>query len=329
MKQINNKAQRGWLLVFYSIPSRDVRNRVKIWRKLAKAGAVNLKGSVSILPMSDDTYEFCQWLVSEVKAMKGEATFVKAERIETMIDSEVADLFILQRAKDYHAIGKKLGDIAQKVSSIKKGSESQSIKSVSRSLHALEREFEEVRKIDFFSSDDAEALEKKFKELESDMKKYSVAAVKHKSVIVPRDIKEYQGKVWVTRKRPFVDRMASAWLIKRFIDPRAIFSFVDEQEAKLPEGDAVTFDMRNAALTHIADMCTFEVILKSFGLKTEPLMKIASIVHELDLKDEKKKNAESRGIEEILKGIRKTAGSDEEAIEKGMAVFEMLYASKT
>jgi hypothetical protein len=246
-----------------------------------------------------------------------------------MSGSEVAELFILQRAKDYHAIEKKLGDIAQKVNSIRKGSRNQGIKNISRSLHTIAREFEEVRKIDFYSSGTAKALEKKVKELEADTKKYSVAAVKQKAVIVQRNIKQYQGRVWVTRKRPFVDRMASAWLIKRFIDPRAVFRFVDEQDTKQPDGDAVTFDMRNAELTHIADMCTFEVILKSFNLKAKPLLKIASIVHELDMKDEKQKNFESRGIEEILTGIRKTAGSDEEAIEKGMAVFEMLYASKT
>jgi hypothetical protein len=135
--------------------------------------------------------------------------------------------------------------------------------------------------------------------------------------------------VWITRKKPFVDRMASAWLIRRFVDKNASFDFIDEKDAEAVGKGSVVFDMRGGEFTHAGDMCTFQVIIKSFGLKDKTLKKIAEIVHDLDMKDEKYKATEAKGLEDILIGIRKTAKDDDDALEKGMAVFEMLYVSKT
>jgi hypothetical protein len=150
----------------------------------------------------------------------------------------------------------------------------------------------------------------------------------HIPAIVPKRIKDYQGKIWVTRKRPFVDRMASAWLIRKFIDPAASFDFIDEKEVAHLGKDMVAFDVMDGEFTHIGDMCTFEVFIKSFNLVDRRIKKIAAIVHELDIKDDKYKTAEARGIEEILTGIRKTAKDDHDALQRGMAIFEMLYESK-
>jgi len=325
-----NKKGSGWLLIFYSVPSSPVNNRVRIWRRLAKAGAVHLKGAVSILPFSDEAYEFCQWLVSEVASMNGEGAFVKADKIETMKEEEIIALFDQQRGKDYLLIEKKLGEIERKVDSIRKGSRVQNNKELSHSFNKLLREFEEVKKIDFFSSRVGSALEKKFKQLEADIRALSVpSSIKQKFMVVPGRIEDYQGRRWITRKKPFVDRMASAWFIRKFIDKKAVFRFIDEQDLEGFDNKSTAFDIRGGEFTHIADMCTFEVLLKSFGFKNKPLQKIAAIVHELDIKDERQKNSESSGIEEILTGIRKTVKNDEEALEKGIAIFEMLYVSKT
>jgi hypothetical protein len=123
--------------------------------------------------------------------------------------------------------------------------------------------------------------------------------------------------------------MASAWLIRRFVDPKAVFKFIKEDETTNPEGGFVTFDMKNGEFTHQGDLCTFEVMIKVFGLKDKALKKMAQIVHEIDLKDEKYPAPEAQGIEELLKGIRKTGKADGEILEKGMALFELLYASIT
>ena len=148
--------------------------------------------------------------------------------------------------------------------------------------------------------------------------------------MLTRKIEDFQNKKWVTRKRPFVDRMASSWLIRKFIDRNAEFKFMEEKETGLLAGkDIVTFDVKDGDFTHHADLCTFEALVRSFGIKDKVVKKIAEIVHELDVKDEKFKVDEARGIEGLLSGIRKTAKSDAEALEKEMEVFEMLYASKT
>ena len=146
--------------------------------------------------------------------------------------------------------------------------------------------------------------------------------------ISPARIEDYQDKTWVTRKKPFVDRFASAWLIKKFIDKNASFAFIDEKGLDSVGEDDISFDIRGGRFTHAGDLCTFEVLMKSFNLKDKTLRKILEIVHELDLKDDKFRTPEAKGIEDILSGIRKTAKDDYECLEKGMAIFEMLYVSR-
>ena len=141
-------------------------------------------------------------------------------------------------------------------------------------------------------------------------------------------IEEYQDKTWATRKRPFVDRFASAWLIKKFIDENASFVFIDENNLDKMDKDVIPFDIRGGRFTHAGDLCTFEVLMKSFSLKDKTLRKIAEIVHELDVKDDKFRNPEAKGIEDILSGIRKTAKDDNESMGKGIAIFEMLHVSR-
>jgi hypothetical protein len=123
--------------------------------------------------------------------------------------------------------------------------------------------------------------------------------------------------------------MASAWLIKRFIDPKASFVFIDERGIASLGNTTVAFDMRGAAFTHVGDLCTFEVLVKSFGIKDKAVKKISEIVHDLDVKDDKYGKPETAGVEDILAGIRKTAKDDADGLERGMAAFEMLYQSKS
>jgi hypothetical protein len=123
--------------------------------------------------------------------------------------------------------------------------------------------------------------------------------------------------------------MASAWLIKRFIDSKASFAFIDERDTASLDNTTVTFDVRGAAFTHVGDLCTFEVLVKSFGIKDKAVKRIAEIVHDLDVKDNKYHKPETAGVEDILAGIRKTAKNDTDGLERGMAVFEMLYQSES
>jgi hypothetical protein len=303
---------------------------MKVWRKLIKAGAVQLKGSVYILPFNDDHYEFLQWLASEIAGMKGEAGFVKIERVDTMSDPEIIALFNRQRASDYKVIEKALGDIERKLSSTQKGGKSQNLPGISDQIARLRKDFEAVKRTDFFSSDAGKSLAARIKQAEAETRRHSGKGAKKTgpASIMPQSPGDYQGKTWTTRKRPFIDRMASAWLIRKFIDRDASFVFVDEEDMGTVAGHHIAFDVRGGEFTHTGDLCTFEVLIRSFGLKDKALRKIAEIVHDLDMKDEKYNAAEAKGLEDILTGIRLTIRDDAEALEKGMQIFEMLYVSK-
>jgi hypothetical protein len=318
-----------WLLFFYSVPSRPVRNRVAIWRKLHKAGALQFKGAVYILPCNEDHNELLAWLVSEVVSLKGEASFIRVEKTEMENNQQIIDLFNEQREIAYQRILREIEDIERELSSTKIGVASQYKKKLAKQIRKTHRDFEDIKKIDFFVSKTGLEAGTRIDGLVMAFNGLSGSEIeKHPGTMAASLIKDYQNKIWVTRKRPFVDRFASAWLIRRFIDENAAFSFIDENDLDNMAEDVVPFDIRGVRFTHAGDQCTFEVLMKSFNLKDKALRKIAEIVHELDVKDNKFRTSEAKGIEDILLGIRKTAKCDHEALGKGMAIFEMLYISK-
>lgn len=318
-----------WLLIFYSVPSNPVSNRMKIWRKLAKAGAVQLKGSVYILPANEEHEEFLQWLIGEVKSMGGDGAFVRSAEIKTMANDDIVQLFTTQVGEEYNRLEKFLDVLERKVQSIRKGSKSEEGKGLAGQAAKITKELEETGKRDWFNSPAGLAIKKRLHTLQTALREAGGKAPGEVSSIASRRIQDYQGKTWATRKNPFVDRMASAWLIKRFIDPKASFAFIDERDVAALDASTVAFDLRGAAFTHVGDLCSFEVLVKSFGIKGKAVKNIAEIVHDLDVKDDKYGKPEAAGIEEILAGIRKTAENDADGLERGMAAFEMLYQSKS
>ena len=318
-----------WLLIFYSVPSHPVSNRMKIWRKLAKAGAVQLKGAVYILPATEEHEEFCQWLIGEVKSMGGDGAFVRTADVRTMTDAEIRRLFTAQADQEYHRIEKSVEVLERRVQSIRKGTKSEGGKRLSAEAVKFTKELEEVGRRDYFQASRGQALRKRVQALEAGLREVGKKAPEKAIPITLKRAHDFQGKAWATRKNPFVDRMASAWLIKRFIDPKAAFTFIDERDVASLDAATVAFDMRSAAFTHVGDLCTFEVLVRSFGIRDKAVRKIAEIVHDLDVKDDKYGRPETSGIEDILAGIRKTAKNDADGLERGMAAFEMLYQSKS
>lgn len=133
-----------------------------------------------------------------------------------------------------------------------------------------------------------------------------------------------RGRTWVTRKGIHVDRMASAWLIRRFIDPAARFKYVASKGYR-PEPGELRFDMFEAEFTHAGDSCTFEVLLEHFNLDDHALRLIAEIVHDIDLKDTKFDREEAAGIDRLIAGIAMAHKEDEERLAKALPVFDGLY----
>jgi hypothetical protein len=322
-------SQLEWLLTFYSVPSHPVSNRMKIWRKLAKAGAVQLKGSVYILPATEEHEEFLQWLIGEVKSMGGDGAFVRTAEIKNMTNADLRRLFTTQADQEYHLLEKTIDVLERKIQSIRKGTKSEEGKRLADQAAKVMKEFEAARRRDYFESSTGSVLKKRIKALEAGFLDARGKAPEGASSIVARRTQDYQGRIWATRKNPFVDRMASAWLIKRLIDPKASFVFIKERDIASLGNTTVAFDVRGAAFTHVGDLCTFEVLVKSFGIKDPAVKNIAEIVHDLDVRDDKFGKPEATGVEDILSGIRKTAKTDADGLARGMAVFEMLYQSKS
>jgi hypothetical protein len=325
---VKTKAQE-WLLIFYSVPSHPVSNRMMIWRKLAKAGAVQLKGAVYILPATEEHEELLQWLIGEVKSMGGDGAFVRSAEIRTMADADIRRIFTLQADQEYHRLEKALDVLERKIQSIRKGTKNEDSKRLADQVAKIAKEFEGIARRDFFNSSTGQPIKKRVQALEDGLRDAKKKLPEEAASIVAKRPADYQGKIWATRKNPFVDRMASAWLIKRFVDPKASFTFIDERAVASLDNKTVAFDMRGAAFTHVGDLCTFEVLVKSFGIKDKAVKKIAEIVHDLDVKDDKYGKPETTGVEDILAGIRKTAKNDADGLERGMAAFEMLFQSKT
>lgn len=320
----------GWLFFLYKVPSRPVNKRMKIWRKLNKAGAIQFKGAAYVLPCTENHYEFFDWLVSEVSTLGGEAALIKTVHVENIKDDDLVKLFNEQRESEYQKPAKSVQNLARKVASIRKGSKMPDPGTLQVQLSKCLREYEEVHSLDFFASEAGVALHGKIEELRKTIESFAPEnSLRKDTAISVKNTTDFQGKTWVTRPNPFVDRMAAAWLVKNFIDPGAVFSFVEESKLSQIDKHMVSFDVRNGEFTHVGDLCTFEVLLKAFDLKDKKLKKIAEVVHDLDMKDDKYSSAEAKGLENILSGIRNSSNNDSETLEKGMAIFAMLYAALT
>ena len=324
-----------WLLFFYSIPATPVNNRVKIWRKLIKTGAVQLKGGVYILPHSEEHHEALQWMLAELSGLKGEGLLITTDSIEPLQQREIIALFDEQRRPEYQEIAVKIDEYSGRIRNLRKGGKDKKSTPLFRQYEKIQANFQTIQQRDFFQSElgrelatQITALRKQLEELTAVEKGQKAAP----SIALPngREIKNFSGLIWLTRKRPFVDRMASAWLIRRFIDAQATFAFRDETELKDLNGEhEVSYDVRNGDFTHIGDLCTFEVLLKSFGLEEKGLTYLSRIVHDIDIKDGKFATPEAHVIEMIVKGIRNRTLSDSQTLEQGISIFEALYLSIT
>ncbi len=330
MVQVN---KLEWLLFFYSIPASPVNNRMKIWRKLLKTGAVQLKGGVYILPYSEERHEALQWLLAELPELKGEGLLLRTDSIEPLQQQEIVALFDEQRRQQYQELAGRVDEFAGRLRNLQKGGSDRRSTSLFRQYERLQADLLAIRQRDFFDSETGRELSERLAALRRGLEELGATGRKTDSRVsatLPdrRDIADFTGLTWLTRRRPFVDRMASAWLIRRFIDPGAVFAFSDEEGLSATRGGReVSFDVRQGDFTHVDDLCTFEVLIHSFGLADRGLSRLAEIVHDIDIKDGRFAAAEAPTVELIIRGIRNLNLPDQETLEQGMAVFEALYRS--
>jgi hypothetical protein len=299
-----------WLLLLYGLPAKGNTARVTLWRKLKKYGAIQLKTSAYVLPDRPEHYERFQWLATEIRDSGGEATLIRVAKIEGVADQQIIQLFNEARETEYEEVSVNCrGAIAGR----KRSSKGELVSEAAK----LRRRFHEIKEVDYFGSPAADDTEMVLQRLEK------ILAPKSQGVAKPRlEVKDFRGKTWLTRPRPGIDRAGSAWLIRRFIDPRAKFVFASEP-GKYPR--ALAFDMADVEFSHHGEDCTFETLMKRFGIVDKVAAKIAEMVHDADLEDGKFQRHECIGLNAALSGWARTKMSDLELLAKGIECFEGLY----
>ena len=284
-----------WLLLIHQLPPKPDYFRVKVWRRLHALGAVAIKNSVYALPFSTQATEDFQWLRKEITAGGGEASVCRATFVDGLSDTEIEGLFRTARDAEYA----ELTSAAEQATG-------------TAEIARLERRLRDITALDHFAADGRKAAEAAMAKL----KTHATGRGKHERS------KQRRGVTWVTRPDVHVDRIASAWLIKRFIDPRARFVFGEAREG------AVTFDMFDGDYTHEGDRCTFEVLLQRFALDQDPaLSAIGEMVHDVDLKDGKFGREETPGFARFISGIVQRHARDAARIERGSELLNDLYES--
>lgn len=305
-----------WLLLIHQIPPKPDYLRVKISRRLRKIGAVAIKNSVYALPRDDETLEDFQWTLREIAEGGGEASICEAKFVDGLSNEQVEALFNAARQADYAPIAQEVRELLrQQPKATDQKREFEAV--VSR----LRRRLSEAVAIDFFDCEARQAAEGLVSELEASMGTDDARPGTGRG-----RASEFCGRTWVTRKGLRVDRMASAWLIRRFIDPRATFKFVPPRGYRAEEGE-LRFDMFEAEFTHEGDHCTFEVLVQRIGLDAPGLRPVAEIVHDIDLKDGKFGRPEKAGIERLIIGICTAHEDDEARLARGFELFDSLYES--
>jgi len=315
-------APARWLLLIHQLPAKPAYLRVKVWRRLQALGAVAVKNAVYALPAGEQAQEDFEWLLKEIAEGGGEGLICEARLIDGLSDEEVRAMFNKARDADYDALAKEARALGEALA----GSTDMTVRADARAkLVRLKADAGRVVALDFFGANGRETLDGLLATLDALVQENGPMTAIQGSVSAGREGGgALTGRVWVTRTGVHVDRIASAWLIRRFIDPQARFKFVPAK-GYAPEPSELRFDMFEAEFTHEGDRCTFEVLLARAGLDDPPLAAIGEIVHDIDLKDTKFGRAEATGIAHLIEGLSAGNQDDQARIERGAAMLDDLY----
>lgn len=301
---VQKRVRTAWLLLAFSLPAKRASKRVEIWRKLQRYGTVALGNSGYLLPSDPNNEERFQWLATAIRRYGGEASVVRVESIDNLSPAQLKGRFSEARVKEYQ-------EVIQQIQSLTRHGASTQTR-----LARLRNRFQEIVEIDFFDSPLQDRVRELLEQASSPNSTSTAARV---------NPKEYKNRVWVTRPRPGVDRCASAWLIRRFIDQKCRFAFAPED--RVPAG-AVPYDMfHESGFGHRGGDCTFETLEKDFRIRDPRVAVIGQMIHDADLLDNRYGRKEGYGVDEILKGWARQGLADEKLLDRGMELIEGLYHS--
>ncbi len=306
MAVTDNESSTPWLLLTFSLPAKRASQRVEVWRKLQRYGAVPLGNSGYLLPNNPTNQERFEWLATAIRKYAGEASVVMVQSIDNLSAPQLIGRFAEARAREYQEL----------IRELQKRSSTPHQKRMSGRLSRLRARFREIMEVDFFNS----PLQKRVEEMLARSETSPTPAGEAAKI----NAREYRGRVWVTRPRPGIDRSASAWLIRRFIDRKARFTFASEEH--VPQ-EAVPFDMFQGGFGHRGEDCTFETLQKAFRIRDQKVGVIGQMIHDADLLDEKFGRKEGFGVDGVLNGWAKQGIRDRELLERGIQLIEALYHS--
>jgi hypothetical protein len=300
-----------WLLLLHQIPPKPAYFRAKVLRRLAQVGALPVKNSAYLLPDGEDALEDLEWICQEITQQGGAAWLFRAETLFGMSSDQIEDAFRQLHRPEYESLVEQARTLVQ-----------QALPRSDETLTAyrkLSRRKQELRRVEFFESPLSQELEELMHEIENQFD----AGEAHEAAPAPAK----SGRAWVTRKGVKVDRIASAWLIRNFIDSEAVFRFVDPQSYS-HQAKEIRFDMFEGEFTHQGDACTFEVLIATHNLKANAaLAAVAEIVHDIDLKDSRYQRPETAGLARLIDGLCSQTPADELRLERGALIFDSLYKS--
>ena len=314
-KPRSGRALRRWYLLIHQLPPRPLYLRAKVRQRLARVGAIPLKNAVYALPFRDESLEDFQWIAEEAVAGGGEAYVCASEFADRETEEALVARFREQRAADYGALAHSIRSRRKKAAPAGPLPE----EDLSSELARARRRLSEIVRIDFFGAPGRETAERALAELERRINRRTPSPRR------ARRAGALVGRIWVTRRGIQVDRIASAWLIRRFIDPKARFRFVDPAEPAAP--GELRFDMVDGDFTHEGEACTVETLAARVGISDPAVRALAEIVHDIDLKDGKFGRPEARGVEQVLAGLFLSSASDDERLDRGLDLFDGLYDS--
>ena len=317
-------SRRRWLLFIHQLPSHPSNLRVTTWRRLQQIGAIPLKQAVYALPDTPDAREDFEWLKTEVKAAGGDASVFAADSVDAWADDALIEEFRRARQDLYEELSRDVEQALTRAASVRrpKGTRAPALR---RLLDIFRERLVAAEKIDFFGSAGRDRVITLLRQLEDRIG----GTGRQPAPSGPGDHSgrkaSFQGRLWITRPRPGVDRMASAWLIRLFIDRQARFGFAADRESVPDHG--VPFDMFGVEFSHQGDGCTFETLCSVFGIAEPALSMIAAIVHDLDLKYGRFGSPEFSTVGALIEGLQLAYQNDEALLEQGMTLFDSLYRS--
>jgi hypothetical protein len=311
------EAPQRWLILVHQLPPRPSNLRVRVWRRLQQIGAVVLRNSLYVLPAGEEAREDFNWVREEITASGGQVSVLEAAAVDGYTDGELRHQFRAQRTADYEALVAEIRRIREQAHRRKRPT---TAADRARVLRGLRERFAAIQSRDYFGAAGGPLVEQALRDLDEPAGASMTARPRAKL-----RASDFRRRTWVTRPRPGIDRVASAWLIRRFIASDAKFAFAESNGPTRPP--RVPFDMPDVEFGHQGTHCTFETLMERFGIGNRGVLALSRIVHDLDLKEARYGMPECAAVSRLVDGLRASYSDDAELMAQGIVMMEALYQS--